>query len=81
MRILPLALMLLATGAAADVVQPAARCARGDRVQMAAGAHDAPGFRRLDQLPPAAEYLAVYRRLDRCPAPVIVRYNIGAPRR
>jgi hypothetical protein len=33
--------------------------------------------KRLGDLPPAQHYLAVYRAIDKCPAPVIVRYGIG----
>ncbi len=83
MRFLPFSLLLLATGASAEsVVPPHAHCARNDGVkQVATPRTEAPGFHRLDRLPPAAEYLAVYRRVDRCPAPVIVRFDIGTPRR
>ena len=37
--------------------------------------------KKLDQLPPAQHYLTVYRAIDNCPAPVIVRYGIGNKRR
>lgn len=78
MRVLILALALLPTAALADVVQsqPKRQCAVDDRVMAAARAGQ-DGFRRLDRLPPAAEYLTVFRTVDRCPAPVIVRYAIG----
>jgi hypothetical protein len=34
----------------------------------------------LNQLPAADLYMAVYRRVDGCVAPVIVRYGIGSGR-
>ena len=81
MRALIVALAVLSTAAAADVVPPPARhCAVDDRVLAAARAGQ-DGFRRLDRLPPAAEYLTVYRTVDRCPAPVIVRFDVGGVRR
>ena len=33
---------------------------------------------KLGELPAGDLYLAVDRRIGRCPAPIIVRYNIGA---
>ena len=75
-----LALALLPADLAGAVVPPARHCAVDDRwLATARGGQD--GFRRLDRLPPAAEYLTVFRTVDRCPAPVVVRYDIGAPRR
>ena len=35
---------------------------------------------KLSELPAGDLYLAVDRRIERCPAPIIVRYNIGAIR-
>lgn len=35
-------------------------------------------WQRLDRLPPAAEILTVFRTVDGCPTPVVVRYGIGA---
>ena len=82
MRTLILGLALLSTPAFADVAPPPrfAHCTVDDRVMAAARAGQ-DGFRRLDRLPPAAEYLTVFRTVDRCPAPVVVRYDIGTPRR
>lgn len=82
MRILILAALLPVPAVAAIVpVSPAKHCAIDDRVQAAARA-GADGLHRLDQLPPAKDYLTVFRTVDRCPAPVIVRSEIGgAPRR
>lgn len=37
-------------------------------------------FKRLDELPPANLILTVYREIDRCPAPIVVRANIGVSR-
>ena len=82
MRALIVVLALLPAAATADVVQPPAKghCAVDDRVLEAARAGQ-DGFRRLDRLPSAAEYLTVFRNVDRCPAPVVVRYDIGTPHR
>jgi hypothetical protein len=52
-------------------------CSRiGDGLHPAAGLPTAGGFRRLDQLPPANEYLTVLRSEDGCQKPVIVRYDV-----
>ncbi|UAJ11370.1 hypothetical protein [Polymorphobacter megasporae] len=83
MRFLIAAVVLsLSAPALADIVPEwrSAGCAADTRVMPAAAAK-AAGFQRLDQLPPAAEYLTVYRAVGRCPAPVVVRYGIGTPRR
>ncbi len=79
MRALILALALFPVPAFADVFRPwpAQPCAIDSRV-MATARAGKDGFRRLDRLPPAAEYLTVFRTVDRCPAPVVVRYAIGA---
>ncbi|WP_419814350.1 hypothetical protein [Glacieibacterium sp.] len=37
--------------------------------------------KKLGELPPAQLYLTVDRSIDKCPAPVIVRYNIGGRQR
>lgn len=42
------------------------------------GDPEAGRFRRLGDLPPAAHLLTVFRVVDGCPAPVIVRADIGA---
>ena len=39
------------------------------------------GARRLNELPAADMYKAVYRHIGRCEAPIIVGYGIGARRR
>ncbi|QXQ07537.1 hypothetical protein KX816_05810 [Sphingosinicellaceae bacterium] len=35
------------------------------------------GFHKLGELPPANHVLALFRTIDSCPAPVVVRYGIG----
>ncbi len=72
------ALLAAPIAASADIVSPPAQrqCRIDDRV-LAAGRAGQPGFHRLDRLPRAADYLAVYREVDHCPTPVIVRYDIG----
>ncbi len=80
MRIALLVLALLPAVAAADVVQPAKGCAPDARVEAAArGRRD--GFRRLDRLPPAGAFLAVYRQVDHCPRPVVVADDVGRMQR
>nr|WP_295659599.1 hypothetical protein [Polymorphobacter sp.] len=76
------AVFATSTPAFADIVPEwtSRTCAVDNRVLPAATLKP-DGFHRLDQLPPAAEYLTVYRAVGRCPAPVVVRYGIGAPRR
>ena len=37
----------------------------------------APPLRKLNELPPANLYAAVYRRVDGCEVPIVVRYDIG----
>lgn len=83
MRILIAAAVLsLSAPALADIVPEwtSPSCAVDNRV-LPADAAKANSFQRLDQMPPAAEYLTVYRAVGRCPAPVVVRYGIGTPRR
>ena len=76
MRIVILAAALLAGPALADGVAPSLPgCAVDNRLLQTAGRG---GFQRLNRLPAAREYLTVYRVIDRCPAPVIVRYDIGS---
>lgn len=41
------------------------------------GRGKAGAFKRLDQLPPAAEILPVLRVQDGCERPIVVRYGIG----
>ncbi len=80
MRFLIAAVLLLPVPALADVVAtpPSRTCAVDIRV-LPAAMFD--GFQRLDRLPPASEFLAVYRAVGGCPTPIIVASRIGAPRR
>jgi hypothetical protein len=83
MRILiAAAALLLPMPVLADIVPEwtSRTCAIDNRVVPTKDAK-AKGFQRLDRLPPAAEYLTVYRAVGGCPTPVVVRYGIGAPRR
>ena len=82
MRIAPalIALSLCAGPAAAQPTPPAGlKCQRPDAHQANRGASAQP--RRLDQLPPGNLELAVWREIDRCQVPAIVRYNVEARRR
>jgi len=36
-----------------------------------------PPMRKLNELPPANAYKAVYRRINGCEVPVVVRYDVG----
>ena len=80
MRTLLLAAALLPAAAAADVVQPQKGCVPDARVEVAARAGQ-DGFRRLDRLPPASEFLTVYREVGHCPKPVVVADHIGRTQR
>ncbi len=53
-----------------------ARCQADYGLRHAAAAADAQP-KRLDRLPRANLVLALYREIDRCPAPIIVRADIG----
>lgn len=67
---------MLATPALAEPVSSPPHCRDRNGVFPAA-AEGAAAFRRLDRLPPAAHVLTVFRAVDGCPAPVVVRYGIG----
>ncbi len=56
--------------------QPAG-CPATSRYEANAGGK-APGAHKLNQLPAAEAYRAVYRRIAGCEIPVIVRYGVGA---
>lgn len=77
-------LLFLPVPALADVVpSPRTKCPATDHVVPTAAPGARRGFQRLDRLPPAAEYLALYRTIGDCPAPVIVRFPAeaaGTPR-
>lgn len=66
--------LLIASLAIATAVPPQQRCTP-PAPQRAGAALAVP--HRLDKLPPASLYLAVDRRIDECPAPIIVRTAIG----
>jgi hypothetical protein len=72
---MPALLLGLALAAATATPPASAACAAPGPV-LADAAPAQP--RRLDQLPPAALYLAVDRRIDKCPAPRIIRTGIGS---
>jgi hypothetical protein len=36
-----------------------------------------PPMKKLNELPPANAYKAVYRHIGGCEVPVVVRYNVG----
>ena len=74
-------LFLLASLAAATPALPArtglpAHCDI-PKVTFAMETERRNGLRRLGDEPPAAQYLAVDRRVGGCPAPAIVRTGIG----
>ena len=48
---------------------------------LVAGKQPPPGVRKLGEMPGAAQILTVYRTVDKCPEPVVLRRGIGAPRR
>jgi hypothetical protein len=79
-RILAFAVILLPFAASATAPHPDPGVGKGcfnRGPELAVGQPDPGGFRRLDQLPPANEFLTVIRMEDGCMKPVIVRYNIG----
>ena len=72
-------MLLLILAAAPAALQPAPNCPRptgyhavrqGERLQP----------RKLNQLPDANAYAAVYRRIRGCEVPVVVRYGVGPGR-
>ena len=67
-----------ATSTTTAPVAPAGHCDASYGLHRADTAA-ATRFRLLGDLPPADLILTVYREIDRCPAPIIVRANIGAP--
>ncbi len=74
--LIAIALAVTAQGAATS--GPESRCA--GMQPRPAGNLGPPGARRLDLLPPAQHVLTVFRTVDGCLAPVVVRSNIGADR-
>ena len=83
MRLLTLALLVLPLGVASAeaqrVVEPAVKAScRGGPV-VAAETGPATGvIRKMGDLPPAAQIQTVWRQVDGCPTPVVLRDGIGA---
>ena len=75
-----LAILVLPITAAAQPAQRHAsnRICQNTTAHQAAAADRTARFRRLGDLPPANEVLAVLRTEDGCSKPVIVRYGIGS---
>jgi hypothetical protein len=46
--------------------------------EMAVAAERGAGFKRLGDLPPAAHVLSVFRKIDGCVTPVVLRNGIEA---
>jgi hypothetical protein len=71
--------LLIAAAPPPDTADPGKGCINHGP-DLAARDQTGGGLRRLDQLPPANEYLTVIRSIDGCQKPVIVRYNVdGRP--
>jgi hypothetical protein len=71
-------IVLLLSGLAA-VHAPATAAPRCPPAPVTMARHEvrAPGFRRLGDLPPANQYLAVDRQFGGCREPAVVRTGIG----
>lgn len=69
---LVVSLVAAASLSAAVPAERPANCPNDYGVRRAAGA----GPHRLDRLPGADLVLTVYREVDRCPAPLIVRHDV-----
>lgn len=50
-------------------------------MSLARKSAEKPQLRRLDELPHAQAFAAVDRRVDGCPAPLVVRYDIAGRQR
>ena len=59
---------------ASGLCPPTASQMAADRVRQSGG-RDL--FHKLTELPPANGYVAVYRRVDGCEAPIVVKYGLG----
>ena len=69
-------LLILAAAPAALQAPPAANCPRTTNYHaVRPGEPVRP--RKLNQLPDANAYAAVYRRVSGCEVPVVVRYGVG----
>lgn len=64
---------------AATKPAPVKPCARpqADRVD----ARQPARMRKLGEMPPAKQILGVLREVDGCPQPIVVREEVGQPRR
>ena len=60
------------------LAQPPAGCPPTP-AQLAAEHRDQVQVRNLNELPPANAYAAVYREIEGCEAPVVIRYDVGNP--
>ncbi len=56
--------------------QPPAHCTRPDRLKV--DGQPMAGTQRLGDLPPADQIKTVYREMNGCPAPLVVRSGVGA---
>ena len=79
MRPALLALTLPLTAATAPVTTPLKRCAYPTPDTVAA--REPARVRPLAAMPPAKLLLGVYNEVDGCPRPIVVRAQVGAPRR
>lgn len=72
-------MLLLSLAAAATATPPIARNApcRQPGTERAA-TRGSVRIRPLGEMPPARQVLAVYRSIDGCPTPVVVRDEVGA---
>ena len=81
MRMLLIAVLLSTTGplsAAPAKVEPGkADCPRTVAFHHTVDRGKAVAPRKLNTLPTANQYAAVYRRINGCEVPLIVRYNVG----
>ncbi|GAA0332503.1 hypothetical protein GCM10009087_48390 [Sphingomonas oligophenolica] len=80
-----LAILALAAAAAAPAPKPAAPAAKpvcqNTRIPYAVQRGETPRVHPLSAEPPAALILGVLRTVDGCTRPVVVREDVGAPRR
>jgi hypothetical protein len=44
---------------------------------LVGGGAQKPGVRKLGELPPASQILTVYRTVDKCPEPIVLRRGVG----
>ena len=81
MRVLSVAMMIMlgaGTAAAQTVaVDHREKCARPASTKVD-GVKPKSGVHKLGEEPPAKQYLTVLRTLDGCPAPIVLRTEIGS---